>query len=656
MKQVLKQFAVIFFVLISGLAKSEISNTNDIPDSVYLSIRNIKYYLNQYNQWYAQDQKVAKQMSSLIDYIENQKVDTLVKDLSAYQASESRYFFRTIDNAQDSLQAPGYVKHSIVKEELAKIDRQVRSDILPNSIDVPAELIAKAQESVRLISQSEADTLIAIGFVELPAHLQQIDDSPISEDISVEEFQEIQARDSLRHSILEKARADYNAQILQQVSDSVSSVYREEVITYESNRKQKAYANSIKQKNYINLRKYNQQQIAKANQKVHESLAVLINHINNEQLSFWIHNTAEDSTKISLSYNNPSASRLFIKNIQQDSLSVQIYGRNRNSLQLFIDDGVELNRFEERKPKESNLGNVNIRNNLDKIDKRYEIVTPWTLGSKFYFAFTQTYLDNWVKGGESSLATLLTINAYANYKLDKIEWKNSMDMRAGWISPSDGGLQKNEDRFRLTSNFGLRAYKKWFYSAEVDLETQLFNSYNYPDRTNPKSGFLAPAKLLFKLGMDYKGSNNLSLFVSPITMKSVFVRDTTIFNQTAFGIEKDKKSFWDVGLNLDLTYKKQILDNLNWKSKYRMFIDYQNIVTAYDIDWENTFDFNISRMLKAQLILHLLYDDNVTFDTGRVDADGKEIKKAKWQFKEFVTIGFTYTIDVERKIRRKIPK
>jgi hypothetical protein len=44
-------------------------------------------------------------------------------------------------------------------------------------------------------------------------------------------------------------------------------------------------------------------------------------------------------------------------------------------------------------------------------------------------------------------------------------------------------------------------------------------------------------------------------------------------------------------------------------------------------------------------MLHLLYDDNVTFDTGKKDAAGKAIYKPKWQTKELMTVGFSYKIN-----------
>jgi hypothetical protein len=50
----------------------------------------------------------------------------------------------------------------------------------------------------------------------------------------------------------------------------------------------------------------------------------------------------------------------------------------------------------------------------------------------------------------------------------------------------------------------------------------------------------------------------------------------------------------------------------------------------------------------------MLYDDNVTFATGKYDTNGAEIYKAKWQTKELTTIGFSYKLSKHVYQRKKI--
>ncbi|MFV0553102.1 MAG: DUF3078 domain-containing protein [Mangrovibacterium sp.] len=659
-----KIFRFLFSViLLASFASESLAQLNIAPkDSIGESVENINRYLRQYSEWYPQNYEVALKMRSLVHYLKDQRVDTILKSLDDYQTSSNRYFFRTIDNMSDSLNAPGFISYQTILEEQAKIDRNVRDNFKINSIKVPQDLIEQAQLNVELLMPSEASKLIGTKYVTLPDSLQDLDEQMKQLNLLAVDLKQLQQKDSVRNVILEQARQEYNAEQLAQVKDSVEIAYRESVVSVYSQGEQRKYANQVASKNQKALSRYNDQVMKQVNDSIDMSLRILLDHVNQEQLSLWIYNSMEDSTEVLLSNSSPYTSRFYIKNEQRDSLGVRVFSKDRNTMMMFIDDGVALNRFQERKHREVDLGrSPRISNSLTAIEKRYEIITPWKYGAVFNLGLNQTYLnDYWVKGGETSLSTLLTFKGHANYALDKITWNNTLDMRSGWINPSGSGIEKNEDKFEFVSNFGLNAVKNWYYSGEVDLETQLFNSYNYPDRDNPKSGFLAPLKTLFKLGMDYKDSNfkggNLSLFISPITMKTVSVRDTSTYNQTTFGVDADKKSYKDLGFNIDVKYSRKLMENLNVQTKYKMFMDYENMFQAYDIDWENTFNFKINEFMTTQVILHLLYDDNVTFDTGKVDAEGNAIKKAKWQFKEFISLGFTYSLDKGYKKRREIKR
>lgn len=74
-------------------------------------------------------------------------------------------------------------------------------------------------------------------------------------------------------------------------------------------------------------------------------------------------------------------------------------------------------------------------------------------------------------------------------------------------------LQKYDDKFELTSRFGVSAYKKWFYSSEFNINTQLFRGYKYPKKDNPEpySAFLALVRTFFKLGMEYKPNKDFAI-------------------------------------------------------------------------------------------------------------------------------------------------
>jgi hypothetical protein len=318
---------------------------------------------------------------------------------------------------------------------------------------------------------------------------------------------------------------------------------------------------------------------------------------------------------------------------------------------MLIDDGVTISRYKPKETKEFDFRTLeeNITS-LKPVGKSYEVETPWIIGGEGNVGFTQTYLSNWKKGGQSAIASLIVMKGFANYKRADgiIKWDNSGEFRNGWIR--QGGkeeqIQKNDDKFEITSRFGVSAYKKWYYSAEFNFETQFFRGFEYPreEDETPISAFMAPSRMFFKVGMEYKPNKEFSLLLSPVTVKNVYVRDTSLIDQTKFGIDANKKSFWEPGLNTDIYLKKSITKDITYETKYKMFINYKAPFEKHDINWENTFVMKLNNYINMRLLVHLIYDDDVLFPV----YDNNDVvigEKSKLQVKEFFSIGFTYKIN-----------
>ena len=85
-------------------------------------------------------------------------------------------------------------------------------------------------------------------------------------------------------------------------------------------------------------------------------------------------------------------------------------------------------------------------------------------------------------------------------------------------------------------------------------------------------------------------------------------------------------------------------------------MNYKDPFKKLDIDWENTFVAQLNDRINMTFMLNLLYDDNITFPTGRFDSNGVEIFRPKLQTKELMTVGFSYKINRHVYKRRKIEK
>jgi hypothetical protein len=164
---------------------------------------------------------------------------------------------------------------------------------------------------------------------------------------------------------------------------------------------------------------------------------------------------------------------------------------------------------------------------------------------------------------------------------------------------------------------------------------------------------MAPARTFFKLGLDYKPNNNFSLFLSPLTAKNVFVKDTVKIDQTKYGISADRRSYWEPGLNTDIFWRKNITPEITYETKYKMFINYRQPFGNLDFNWENLLVMQLTDHINMRMLVHFIYDEKVLFPVE--DANGQPLgEKPKLQIKEFITVGFSYKINKQvTRTRRK---
>lgn len=260
----------------------------------------------------------------------------------------------------------------------------------------------------------------------------------------------------------------------------------------------------------------------------------------------------------------------------------------------------------------------------------------WTTKGDGFLQFMQNYVSgNWYKGGESNYSMVGSFTAEANYdNKDKWKWDNKLELKLGFLRSRTDSLHKfksNEDLIRLTSKVGLEAAKNWYYTLQLLAYTQFTRGLKSND---PKtySDFMSPFNLNLGLGMDYKveafnkkltGTINLS----PIAVNYRYV-DRLDLGPTN-GLKEGKRSLLDLGsqVTADLVWKMN--DVVTWKSRLYAFTSYKRA----EIEWENTFELRVSKYISANLFLFPRFDD-----AGSYDSD-----LGYWQFKEYSSVGFTYS-------------
>ena len=268
-----------------------------------------------------------------------------------------------------------------------------------------------------------------------------------------------------------------------------------------------------------------------------------------------------------------------------------------------------------------------------------DTVKVWKFGGTGSVNFSQVSLSNWAAGGKSSASGTFLFNMFANYQKDKLSWENSLDLGYGLLKENGDESVKTDDKIDFSSKLGLKSKGKIYYTALFNFRSQFANGYNYPDRENEISKFLAPGYFTLALGFDYKPNDKFSVFASPLTGKMTVVTDDILSDTGAFGVDPGKKSRSELGAFVKAQLKQEIVKNVSLETKVDFFSNYIDKPENIDVHWDVLINMKINEYLSANLITNLIYDDDIDIqidndDDGVVDEVGPRV-----QFKELFGVG-----------------
>lgn len=266
-----------------------------------------------------------------------------------------------------------------------------------------------------------------------------------------------------------------------------------------------------------------------------------------------------------------------------------------------------------------------------KLKIREDKPSPWTRKASGLAQFSQNYASpNWYQGANSNVAVLGNLAGKLNYNDGNyIQWDNDAEWRMGFNTvpqPALRSLNTNDDILRATSKLGVKAGGKFFYSASVDFSTQLFNNYKSISSKDLKSTFLTPVRFNVGLGVDYKVDKVLSLMVSPISYKYIYMNDIKNLSPNLFGIEAGKNVLSEVGSALKVIYTYIPMERVLIDTKFSFYTNY----TKVEIDWETVCTLTINRFLSTRISVNPRYDNTIIGE------------KQGIQFKQLMSVGFSY--------------
>lgn len=245
----------------------------------------------------------------------------------------------------------------------------------------------------------------------------------------------------------------------------------------------------------------------------------------------------------------------------------------------------------------------------------------WKNTGKASLLFNQATFSNWVLGGDDNVALNFLADYTLNYKKDIWTWDTTFLIDYGLAKTSGSEFyKKTSDRFELQSLLGKRFAKLWSYSLFMGFKTPFSNGYDYTTNAKgneirtKKASFLSPAYLQLGLGLSWKEHDNLWINISPLSPRFTFISNTFTKNlaegETYFGVEKGKSSRLEFGSSANAFWLAKLFENVTLEQRLGLFSNYLEKAKNVDFDYQATMNMKVNKYLSANVIVHLIYDDD----------------------------------------------
>ena len=275
-------------------------------------------------------------------------------------------------------------------------------------------------------------------------------------------------------------------------------------------------------------------------------------------------------------------------------------------------------------------------------------------------SFGQTFLSQWAAGGYNTVTLAGNIDGSCNYAKGKLIGTNHLVLDYGFLYSADKPiLQKNKDRIYFESKWGYETpVKHLAYSASFDFRTQFNNNYDYKtpagdgqdeptkqdwlDARKLKSGLFAPAYINVGVGVLWTPKPWFSLNVAPVSGGAVIVsipelRKTYGMDLVEGSTDEYRNHRMEFGAQLKLDMSWVINGNFSYATQATLFYNYLTPKVEPRITWDNKISWKVARFFAINLSTYMIYDPLVQVNPRRTDGKGL-------QFKEFLELGFTYSI------------
>jgi len=244
----------------------------------------------------------------------------------------------------------------------------------------------------------------------------------------------------------------------------------------------------------------------------------------------------------------------------------------------------------------------------------------WHRKANGFFNLSQTYFDNWAKGGTDALTWELNLDGKATYEATKFTLENNGKAVYGRTQIANLDSRKSSDELNLES---IATYKlgTWVNPfASLRFQSQFDAGYNYDDSAGTRtriSGPFDPSYLVQTLGIGYTTIPDLKIRLGG-TLKETF-------SDERYGFADDPKTddiesfMLEPGLSFTTLYSVSIMENILLSTMLDVFVNFQG-VDEIDGRWENVLTAKINKYVNVNFGLDMLYDKDLS--------DSRQIKES----------------------------
>ena len=161
---------------------------------------------------------------------------------------------------------------------------------------------------------------------------------------------------------------------------------------------------------------------------------------------------------------------------------------------------------------------------------------------------------------------------------------------------------------------------------------------------------MAPGYVSAAIGIEYAPTVSFNMFISPLATKITIVRYGTLANQGAYGVKAasyddfgtlitaGEKMRIEYGAYFRLRYSKELIKNVEMKSRLELFSNYVENPQNVDVNAEVIFTFKVNKWLSSSLQWNFVYDDDISI------TDNKGNVGPRGQFKSVFGLGVSVTL------------